>query len=84
MSFEPRSHPTDEELRHRRFPSEDHFTERKTTTDSKDWLRTVVAIANSTPLDMYGLLFIGVRDSGSVEPGVVPEAAQEKLRRLLS
>lgn len=84
MSSEPKSHPTDEELRKRRFPSEDHFTERKTTTDSKDWLRTVVAFANSTPLYMYGLLFIGVRDNGSVEPRVVPEAVQEKLGRLLA
>ena len=31
----------------RRF--EDHFVERKTANDKKDWLKTLVAFANSTP-----------------------------------
>ncbi len=77
-------HPSDEELRRRREPSEDHFTERKTTGDSKDWVKTVVAFANSTPLDKYAVLFIGVKDDGSIESAVGIEAAQFKLVRLLA
>lgn len=77
-------HPTDDELRLGKAPSEDHFVERKTTGDSKDWVRTIVAFANSTPLDRHAVLYIGIRDDGSVESGVAPEAAQRKLERLLA
>ena len=40
-------HPTDEELRARRCASEDSFVERKTVGDSKDFVKTIVAFANS-------------------------------------
>jgi predicted HTH transcriptional regulator len=77
-------HPTDDELRQRRNPSEDHFTERKSIGDHKDWLRTIVAFANSTPLEKYAVLFIGVRDDGAIEANVATEAAQHKLARLVA
>ncbi len=48
---------------------EDAFVERKTAADSKDWLKTVVAFANSTPIGYPAVLFIGVKDDGTVEVG---------------
>ena len=49
----------------RRF--EDHFVERKTASDKKDWLKTIVAFANSTPDGSTGVLFIGVTNEGVIE-----------------
>jgi len=49
----------------RRF--EDNFVERKTISDRKDWLKTLVAFANSTPPDRDAVLFIGVTDKGEIE-----------------
>ncbi len=49
----------------RRF--EDHFVERKTANDKKDWLKTIVAFANSAPAGSTAILFIGVTDAGEIE-----------------
>jgi hypothetical protein len=46
---------------------EDSFVERKTIGDHRDWLKTVVAFANTTPIGYPAVLFIGVRDDGAVE-----------------
>ncbi len=46
---------------------EDNFVERKTSGDSRDWLKTVVAFANSTPVGYPAVLFIGVKDDGTPE-----------------
>ncbi len=61
------SEPSDEELliRMRRF--EDHLVERKTASDRKDWLKTIVAFANSTPTGLTAVLFVGVTNSGEIE-----------------
>jgi hypothetical protein len=48
---------------------EDTFVERKTSADSKDWLKTVVAFANSTPIGYPAVLFIGAKDDGTIETG---------------
>jgi hypothetical protein len=48
---------------------EDTFVERKTAADSKDWLKTVVAFANSTPVGYPAVLFVGVKDDGTIEAG---------------
>jgi predicted HTH transcriptional regulator len=48
---------------------EDAFVERKTAADNKDWLKTVVAFANSTPIGYPAVLFIGVKDEGTIEAG---------------
>jgi hypothetical protein len=61
--------PTDEELSQGRVRTEDALLERKTFGDSQDWVKTVVGFANSVPLGRYGLLYIGVRDNGDIEPG---------------
>ena len=55
----------DEELSLRLRNFEDNFVERKTSGDSKDWLKTVVAFANSTPVGYPAVLFIGVKDDGT-------------------
>jgi predicted HTH transcriptional regulator len=49
---------------------EDNFVERKTVSDSRDWLKTAVAFANSVPID-YPVMFVGVKDDGSVQVGKV-------------
>jgi len=59
---------------------EDHFVERKTSSDG-DWLKTIVGFANSTPIDSYSVLFIGVLDSGEIEP---PKTDFDKLQRKLN
>ena len=78
------AHPTDEELRQLKGASEDHFIERKTSSDAKDWLKTIVAFANSTPLGRFSVLYIGVRDDGTVERGGINlDSAQKTLERRL-
>ena len=57
----------DEELTLRLKNFEDNFVERKTSGDSKDWLKTVVAFANSTPIGYPAVLYIGVKNDGSPE-----------------
>jgi hypothetical protein len=73
--------PTDEELARGRAGTEDNLTERKTSSDAGDWLKTVVAFANSAPLDRYGVLYIGVTDRGEVEPNVNLDQLQKTLKR---
>ena len=46
---------------------EDFFVERKTASEKKDWLYTVVAFANSAPIDYPAVLFIGVKNDGTIE-----------------
>lgn len=60
---------------------EDQFVERKTSSDGKDWVKTIVAFANSTPIDSYSVLFIGVRNSGEIEP---PKTNLDDLQRSLN
>jgi hypothetical protein len=77
-------HPTDEQLRQWKDPSEDHFIERKSSGDAKDWLKTVVAFANSAPLERCAVLYIGVRDNGTVEEAVNLDTVQKTLERRLA
>jgi hypothetical protein len=58
---------SDQDLLARMKDFEDHFVERKTCGDSKDWLKTVVAFANSAPIGYPCILYIGVRDKGEIE-----------------
>ena len=43
---------------------EDHLVERKVVKDEKDWKKTAVAFANSVPVGLPAVLYIGVRDTG--------------------
>jgi hypothetical protein len=74
-------HPSDEQLLQWKNRSEDNFVERKTVADTKDWLKTVVAFANSAPYDKCGVLYIGIRDDGSIEQAVNLDELQKTLRR---
>jgi predicted HTH transcriptional regulator len=62
---------SDEELLLRLKNFEDNFVERKTSGDSKDWLKTIVAFANSTPVGYPAVLYIGVRNDGTPEEKTV-------------
>jgi hypothetical protein len=74
---------TDQEIHSRLRQFEDHFVERKTSGDSKDWLKTAVAFANSTPIGYPAILFIGVRNDGSLEGGVNFDSLQQTFNRIL-
>ncbi len=59
---------------------EDHLVERKTIKDEKDWKKTAVAFANSAPVGIPAVLFIGVRDNGEIEaPQRDLDEAQKKF-----
>src|SRR6266478_8926655 len=46
---------------------EDHLVERKVSKDEKDWKKTAVAFANSAPIGLPAVLYIGVRNNGEIE-----------------
>ena len=58
---------SNEDLLSRMRNFEDHFVERKTSGDSRDWIKTVVAFANSAPISYPCVLYLGVRDTGEIE-----------------
>ena len=72
--------PTDQELQLRIRNFEDYFVERKSLGDSKDWLKTAVAFANSAPISFPCVLYLGVRNDGTPEP----QAADSNLEKLQS
>jgi len=57
---------------------EDHFVERKVSGDEKDWLKTIVAFANSAPVGLPCVLYIGVKDSGEIE---TPQKNLDEIQR---
>jgi predicted HTH transcriptional regulator len=77
------SSPTDNDLLALRRSPEDTLVERKTVGDAKDLVKTIVAFANSTPDDRRAVLFVGVRDDGSIEnrPDTDWDGLQRGLRR---
>jgi hypothetical protein len=75
---------TDEELSLRLDNFEDHFVERKSSGDSKDWLKTAVAFANSVPIGYPAILFVGVKNTGEIEGDVNLDTLQKTFGRLLA
>ncbi len=75
---------TDQDILLRLTAFEDSFVERKTSSDSKDWLKTAVAFANSAPVGYPAILFIGVRNDGSIEDEVNLDSLQQTLSEKLS
>jgi len=47
--------------------TETTFVERKSFSDTQDWVKTVVAFANSLRPDQEGVLFLGVTDKGEIQ-----------------
>jgi predicted HTH transcriptional regulator len=74
---------TDAELLARLTNTEDNFVERKRFSDDREWLRTVVGFANSTPVGFPGTLFIGTYDDGRVETPKIP-VNLDSLQKTLS
>ena len=61
---------------------EDNFVERKPTDHKEEVTKTLVAFANSVPLDREAVLFIGVQDDGKVTGVPNPEKAQKHIQNL--
>jgi schlafen family protein len=61
--------------------TEHTFVERKTVGDSRDWVKTVVAFANSLETSQEGILFIGATDKGEIESN---SASLDKLQKTFS
>src|SRR5579872_4362802 len=73
---------TDVDLLARMKNFEDHLVERKTIKDEKDWKKTAVAFANSAPVGLPAVLYIGVRDNGEIEtPQPNMDEAQKRFNR---
>src|SRR5882762_1659992 len=75
---------TDQDILLKLSAFEDAFVERKTAGDSKDWLKTVVAFANSAPVGDPAILFIGVRNNGDIEEGTNLDSLQRTLSEKLA
>jgi hypothetical protein len=73
---------TDEGILARLTAVEDGTVERKTSSDSRDWIKAAVAFSNSLENDQPGVLFIGVYDDGRIEDGKTQNF--EKLQKLVS
>jgi hypothetical protein len=58
---------SDDDLTRSVSDTENAFIERKTINDTKGWLHTVVAFANSCPESFPGLLYIGVDNDGNIQ-----------------
>jgi predicted HTH transcriptional regulator len=63
---------------------EDHMVERKTFKDERDWKKTAVAFANSVPVGLPAVLYIGVRENGDIEiPQPNLDEAQKKFNAMM-
>jgi len=59
---------------------EDNFVERKLTHHRNEVVKTLVAFANSVPLDREAVLFIGVKDDGDVTGVANAENVQKDVQ----
>ncbi len=58
---------TDDDILARLTAVEHGTVERKTASDSRDWVKAAVALSNTLENDEPGVLFVGVRDKGQIE-----------------
>jgi hypothetical protein len=70
---------TDRDIVLRLKNTEDSTVERKTANDYRDCLKTAVAFSNSLPVDDPGIIFVGVRNDGTVEDNTNLESLQKKV-----
>jgi len=74
---------TEEDLFRKVSHTENNFIERKTVSNTRDWLETAVAFANSCPVGQPGILYVNVDNNGEV----IPQPAEydfEKLHKSIS
>ena len=69
----------DEDLLARLSNFEDPFVERKVHSDIKDVLKTAVAFANSLPAGMPGVLYMPVKNDGTIQDGFDLDDLQKKI-----
>lgn len=62
-------------------PWEDNLLERKTESDLKDLLKTLVAFSNSVKPHHIATILIGEKDDGSIQGISNPDEIQKKIRR---
>ncbi|MBI3938555.1 MAG: ATP-binding protein [Betaproteobacteria bacterium] len=63
--------------------AEDNFVERKPANPNRDVIRkTVVAFANSVPEGRTAVLFVGIRNDGTVEAVPNPDKLQKTVREI--
>ncbi|MFZ1084819.1 MAG: ATP-binding protein [Terracidiphilus sp.] len=75
---------SDDTLLSRLRNEEDHFVERKTTSDINDCVKTVVAFANSAPIGMPCVLYVGAYYDGSFEQKTIDfDSIQKSLNNKL-
>lgn len=62
-------------------PWEDNLLERKTESDLKDLLKTLVAFSNSIRPGHIAVVLIGEKDDGSIQGVSNPDEIQKKIRK---
>lgn len=75
---------SEKELQARMTNFEDPFVERKVHGDIKDCLKTVIAFANSLPNGLPGVLFIPVKNDGTIQSGFDLDELQRSISKRLS
>lgn len=70
---------SDDDLLARLSNFEDPFVERKVHSDIKDVLKTAVAFANSLPAGMPGVLYMPVKNDGTIQDGFDLDDLQKKI-----
>jgi predicted HTH transcriptional regulator len=75
---------SDDELIKRLLSEEDALIERKTANDYRDVLKCAVSFANSLPHGFIGLIYVGVRDDGSIEQNIGTDSIQKKVNGLIA
>ena len=63
------------------FPWEDNLLERKTESDLKDLIKTLVAFSNSVQPGHKAVLLIGEKDDGKIQGVKNPDNIQKKIRK---
>lgn len=71
-----------EELISRLHNFEDPYVERKSLNDQKDFLKTVVAFANTLPDGVPGVMFVPVMDDGRIQVADLDQIQREISKRV--
>lgn len=79
----PPKYFSDTDLLARLTTFEDGFVERKLFSDTGDWLKTAVAFANSLPVGTAGVMFVGVKNNGSIEARKDAEDLESVQRKVM-